>query len=75
MLSLSLDDKTEQEFAQLAQRSGKPTEQFLTDILLDYLEDIHDAALGDAAIDRLESGEDFTVPFSEAKRQLNGLVN
>lgn len=73
MLSLALDNSIEQEFSQLAQQSGKPIEQFLKDVLLEYLEDIHDAALGDAAMERLKKGESFTVPFSEVKRQLNEL--
>ncbi|NOY48439.1 MAG: hypothetical protein GXO84_09675, partial [Chlorobi bacterium] len=57
MLSLCLDNTTEQELTQLAQHKGKPIDQFLKDILLEYLEDVHDAALGDAAMEELEQGK------------------
>ena len=71
MLSLTLDKTTELQLTQLAQRKGKPIEQLLKDILFEYLEDLHDATLGDAVMDELKSGKSFTVPFSEIKAQFH----
>jgi predicted DNA-binding protein len=75
MQSLTVDKVMEQELSQLAEHQGKSIQQLLKDILLEYIEDAHDAALGDAAMQELENGEDFTIPFSEVKRQMNELDN
>ena len=71
MLTISLDDAIEHELNQLAKQTGKPVSQFVIDLIIEYLEDIHDAALADAAMDRLMRGESSTVPYSEVKRMLN----
>jgi RHH-type rel operon transcriptional repressor/antitoxin RelB len=65
MLSLCLDNTTELELNQLAQHKGKPIDLFLKDIILEYLEDIHDAALGDAAMEELEQGKDTVISLDE----------
>jgi len=65
MLSLALDNTTELELNQLAQHKGKPIDLFLKDIILEYLEDIHDAALGDAAMEELEQGKDTVISLDE----------
>ena len=73
MLSLTLDKTTELELTQLAQCKGKPIEQLLKDILLEYLEDLHDAALGDAVMKDILSGKEAVYSCSEAKVILNDL--
>jgi len=73
MLSLCLDNTTEQELTQLAQHKGKPIDQFLKDILLDYLEDVNDAALGDAAMEDILSGKEPVYSSAQAKVMLNDL--
>jgi predicted DNA-binding protein len=73
MLSLTLDNTTELELNQLTQHKGKPIDLFLKDIVLEYLEDVHDAALGDVAMDRLMCGESSTIPYSEVKKQLKNV--
>lgn len=73
MFSLCLDNTTEQELTQLAQHKGKPMEQFLKDILLDYLEDVHDAALGDAVMEDVLSGKEPVYSSAQAKVMLNDL--
>ncbi len=65
MLSLCLDNTTELELNQLAKHKGKLIDQFLKDILLEYLEDVHDAALGDAAMEELEQGKDAVIGLDE----------
>lgn len=71
MLSLAIDNTMELELTQLAQHKGKPLEQFLKEILLEYIEDANDADLGDSVMDDLKKGNSFTIPFSEIKEQLH----
>lgn len=73
MLSLELNETEEQEFLCLAEQQGKSINQLLKEIMQTYLEDVHDAALADAAMDDLISGKSTTVSFDEVKRQLNEL--
>ena len=75
MLTLNLNTDIEQELNAVAKQSGKPVEELVKAFILNCLEDIHDAALGDAAMERLMLGESSTVSFSEVKRQLNDLEN
>ena len=75
MTTISLDDALGQELSTLARQSGKPLDQLLKEIILDYLEDKQDAALGDAAIDRLMCGESTTISLTEWGRQLDAMDN
>lgn len=76
MLTVSFDDWVEDQLNQLATRTGKPTSQFVIDLVLEYLEDSYDAALADAAMDKLISGESSTVPYSQIKAKYrHGVAN
>ena len=73
MLTLELDGDTERELNQLANQQQKPIAELVNDLIQNYLDDLHDAALADAAIDDLVSGKSTRVGFAEVKRQLNEL--
>lgn len=73
MLTLELTSDIEQALKSLAHSQHKPLEQLLKDVIFDYLEDIHDAALGDAAMDDLMNGKSTTISFAEWERQLDDL--
>jgi predicted DNA-binding protein len=76
MLTVSFDDLIEEQLNQLAKRTGKPASQFVIDLVLEYLEDAYDAALADAAMDRIISGESTTVPYSQIKAKYrHGVAN
>jgi predicted DNA-binding protein len=75
MFTLELNKALEQELQDLAVQRGRPVSQLLKEMITEYLEDIHDAALGDAAMDELVRGESTTVSFDEVKRQLNELAD
>lgn len=70
MLTLELNPSEEQEFLHLAEQQGKPINQLLREVMQEYLEDIHDAALADQAIERLERGESSTTSLQDVKRKL-----
>jgi predicted DNA-binding protein len=65
MQSLTVDKVMEQELSQLAEHQGKSIQQLLKDILLEYIEDAQDAALGDAAMEELEQGKDTLIDFDD----------
>lgn len=71
MLTLDLNTDVEQELNAVAQQSGKAIEELVKEFILKSLEDIHDGALGDAAMERLVRGESSTLSFSEVKRRLD----
>jgi RHH-type transcriptional regulator, rel operon repressor / antitoxin RelB len=73
MLTINLSQEIETELNELATQRHTPVEQLVNDLILGYLEDLHDAALGDAAMDELMRGEDAIVSFDEVKQQL-GLI-
>ena len=76
MLTVSFDDFVEQQINQVAVLTGKPASQLVIDLVLEYLEDAHDAALADAAMDRLISGESSTVPYSQLRAKYrHGVAN
>jgi predicted DNA-binding protein len=73
MITLDLEQAIEQEINDIAQTTGKNTGQVLTDIILAYLEDRHDAMLAEKAIDELATGEDKTVTLSDLEKSINAL--
>ncbi len=75
MLTITLDDTLEQALNVLVNPTGKTINQYIKDLILEQIEDAEDAALGDAAMDRLLRGESTTVPYSEVKRRLHELDN
>jgi predicted DNA-binding protein len=75
MLTITLDDTLEQALNVLVNPTGKTINQYIKDLILEQIEDAEDAALGDAAMDRLMRGESTTVPYSEVKRRLHELDN
>jgi predicted DNA-binding protein len=75
MLTLDLNNDTEQELKMLADGQGKAVNQLLKDLVLEYIEDAHDATLGDAAMDELARGEDTVISFEEWEHQLDGVGN
>ena len=58
MITLNLGNELEKKLQFLTQEQGKTLDQLLKEIVFNYLEDSHDAALADAAMDELMRGED-----------------
>lgn len=72
MLTLN-DANIEQELNQIAQQSGKPINELLKDVLLEYLEDLQDASLGNAVMDDILSGKESVYSSEQAKAMLYDL--
>lgn len=75
MITLDLDKTIEQEIDDIAKTTGKNTGQVVTDIILAYLEDHHDAMLAEKAIEELMKGEDNTLTLDELEQSINALDN
>jgi predicted DNA-binding protein len=73
MITLDLDKTIEQEINDIAKTTGKNNGQVVTDIILAYLEDTHDALLAEKAIDELRNGEETTLTLAELEQSINAL--
>lgn len=58
MLVIDLDNTIELELNELAEQYNKSVPQFIKDLILEYLEDLHGAALGDAVMDDIVNGKE-----------------
>jgi predicted DNA-binding protein len=63
----------EQKFGVVAKSQGKTIDQVLNQLIAEYLEDLEDARLAEAALKRVEAGESELVDWAEAKQELHGL--
>ncbi len=70
MLTLQLDPLDEQELGILAHQQGKPVNVLVTELIQAYLEDIHDSAVADQALDSLARGESTTSSLQDVMQRL-----
>lgn len=73
MITLDLEQAVEHEINDIAHATGKNTKQVLTDIILAYFDDRHDAMLAENAIYEIMRGEDGTLTLSELEKSINAL--
>ncbi|MDD4916061.1 MAG: DUF6290 family protein [Methylococcales bacterium] len=73
MMTLNIDDDTANLLSQLSELEHVSPAQLIKNLLSDYLEDLADAAAGDAALAELTSGKDDTISLAEWEQQLNAL--
>ncbi|MDD5037080.1 MAG: hypothetical protein PHE55_20325 [Methylococcaceae bacterium] len=69
MHTIHFDPNTEQELARLAALAGKNSEQFIQDVVRDYLEDQADIREAEAALARIERGEETPIPWKAIKAE------
>ncbi len=62
---LDLPTTLENQINQLAAQAGQPVELFLDHLIADYLDDMNDVAEADAIYQRIQSGQETTVPFEQ----------
>jgi predicted DNA-binding protein len=70
MHTLQFDTHTEQTLNQLATRAGKETDEFIKDVISEYLEEQGGVIEADAAYTRYLAGEEKTVSLDELERRL-----
>lgn len=73
-LQVILPDDAVERLAAFAAEVGRSPDAFLTDAILDYLEDLDDAALAEARLYDARAGKVRTHALEEVERDL-GLAN
>ena len=75
MYTLNIANNVEQKLTKAAQHQGKTIDQVLNDLIFEYLDDLEDGCLAEAALQRIESGESTLVDWEDVKKQLHELEN
>lgn len=69
MIAVRLPPEIEDRLAALAQRSGRSTDDYARDAILEHLQDLdqdlEDAALAERRLEAIRRGEADTIPLSE----------
>ena len=71
MYTLNIANSVEQKLTLAAQYQGKTIDQVLNDLIMEYLNDLEDGCLGEAALLRIESGDSTLVDWQDVKKQLH----
>jgi RHH-type transcriptional regulator, rel operon repressor / antitoxin RelB len=70
MHTVQFDVETEQRLSALAAKGGKQPDALIKEAVLDYLEDLEDYYAAEAASERINAGEESTLPLEEVMRGL-----
>jgi len=69
MHTIQFDADTEQRLNRLAALEGKDPDQLICEALAEYLQDLEDAREAEAVMDRIERGEETTIPWETIKAE------
>ena len=69
MHTLQLDTHTEQAISQLATLAGKDADQFITDLVLEFLENEDDMQDAESVLTALAEGRESTVSWESVKAE------
>lgn len=75
MMTLQIDDDLAAQLNELAELEHTSPAQLIKNVLLEYLEDVHDARLAEQAIKELERGEDTLLDWEDVKKGLYEVGN
>jgi RHH-type rel operon transcriptional repressor/antitoxin RelB len=65
MLAIRLPLAVEKRLEKLARRTGRTKTFYVREAILQHLEDLEDLYLAEAALERIRSGEDRTIPLKD----------
>lgn len=71
MRTFTIGNELDQKLTHAAQTLGKSVDQVLNDLICEYLEDLEDTYLAEAALKRVEAGESELVDWQDAKKLLH----
>jgi RHH-type transcriptional regulator, rel operon repressor / antitoxin RelB len=74
MLAIRLPLAVEKRLEKLARHTGRTKTFYVREAILQHLEDLEDLYLAEAALERIRSGEDRTIPLKEVMKR-HGLPN
>ena len=74
MLAIRLPLAVEKRLETLARHTGRTKTFYVREAILQHLEDLEDLYLAEAALERIHSGEDRTIPLKDVIKR-HGLPN
>jgi RHH-type rel operon transcriptional repressor/antitoxin RelB len=63
MLAVRLPPSIEKRLERLARRTGRTKTYYVRQAILEHLEDLEDIHLAEAALERIRSGDERTIPL------------
>ena len=69
MLAIRLPQSIEKRLEKLARRTGRTKTYYVREAILEHLEDLEDMYLAEAALERVRSGEERTIPLKDALKR------
>ena len=68
--SIQLPQDVEKRLEDLARKTGRSKEAYITEAVLEYLDDLEDIYLAEQALERIRRGEERTYSLEEVEREL-----
>ena len=68
--SVQLPKDAEKRLEDLARKTGRSKEDYITEAVLEYLDDLEDIYLAEQALERIRRGEERTYSLEEVEREL-----
>jgi RHH-type rel operon transcriptional repressor/antitoxin RelB len=65
MLAIRLPQSIEKRLEKLARRTGRTKTFYVREAILEHLDDLEDLYLAEKSLDRIQKGEEQTVPLEE----------
>ncbi|HEX5484346.1 MAG TPA: DUF6290 family protein [Terriglobia bacterium] len=69
MLAVRLPPSIEKRLEKLARRTGRTKTFYVREAILEHLEEMEDLYLAEGALDRIQSGEEQTIPLKDVLKR------
>ena len=69
MLAVRLPPSIEKRLEKLARRTGRTKTFYVREAILEHLEDMEDLYLAENALERIQSGEEQTIPLKDVMKR------
>lgn len=68
MLAIRLPQSIEKRLEKLARRTGRTKSYYVREAILQHLEDLEDIYLAERALERIQKGEERTIPLEDVMK-------
>ena len=69
MLAVRLPQSIEKRLEKLARRTGRTKTYYVREAILEHLDDLEDLYLAERALERVQSGEERTIPLKNVMKR------
>lgn len=69
MLAIRLPESIEKRLEKLAKRTGRTKSFYVREAVLEHLDDLEDVYLAERVLERVESGEERTIPLKDVLKR------